>query len=180
MHCPKCGQQQVSDDTRFCSRCGLPLSGVAMVVQHNGLVPVVQTKKTFSTNTPRRKGLKQGLFIFLLSFLVVPITLILTIAANGEPFGVVIAAVLFGVGGLLRMAYALLFQSDDISAGSEFGMGPAIAEPADLHSLPSPSTEAAADYVSPMGTWRDTNDLKSGPPSVTDKTTRLLERDDRQ
>lgn len=180
MHCPKCGQHQVSDDTRFCSRCGLPLSGIAMVVQHNGLVPVVQTKKTFSTNTPRRKGLKQGLFIFLLSFLIVPITVILTIAANGEPFGVVIAAILFGVGGMLRMAYALLFQSDDVTATPEFGMGPSIAEGENLHSLPSSSRQAAADYVSPIGTWRDTNDLKSGPPSVTDKTTRLLEHDDRQ
>jgi hypothetical protein len=26
MFCPQCGHQQVSDDTRFCSRCGLSLS----------------------------------------------------------------------------------------------------------------------------------------------------------
>ena len=29
MFCPQCGQQQVSDVTRYCSRCGFPLDGVA-------------------------------------------------------------------------------------------------------------------------------------------------------
>ncbi len=29
MYCPNCGQQQVSEEMRFCSRCGLALSGLA-------------------------------------------------------------------------------------------------------------------------------------------------------
>src|SRR5689334_7647741 len=29
MYCPNCGQQQVSDEMRFCSRCGLALTGLA-------------------------------------------------------------------------------------------------------------------------------------------------------
>ena len=29
MYCPKCGQQQISDEMKFCSRCGLALSGLA-------------------------------------------------------------------------------------------------------------------------------------------------------
>ena len=28
MYCPNCGQQQVSEEMRFCSRCGLALSGL--------------------------------------------------------------------------------------------------------------------------------------------------------
>ncbi len=29
MYCPRCGQQQISDEMKFCSRCGLPMSGLA-------------------------------------------------------------------------------------------------------------------------------------------------------
>ena len=29
MYCPNCGQQQISEEMRFCSRCGLALSGLA-------------------------------------------------------------------------------------------------------------------------------------------------------
>jgi hypothetical protein len=29
MHCPRCGQQQISDQTKFCSRCGFQLGLVS-------------------------------------------------------------------------------------------------------------------------------------------------------
>ena len=29
MYCPRCSQQQVSEETKFCSRCGLPLGLVS-------------------------------------------------------------------------------------------------------------------------------------------------------
>jgi hypothetical protein len=29
MYCPKCSQEQVSDEIRFCSRCGQPLAAIA-------------------------------------------------------------------------------------------------------------------------------------------------------
>ena len=32
MFCPRCGHEQVSDETRFCSRCGLPLGLVTGLV----------------------------------------------------------------------------------------------------------------------------------------------------
>ena len=37
MYCPKCGHQQVSDDMRFCSRCGFQLTGVAELLTTNEL-----------------------------------------------------------------------------------------------------------------------------------------------
>jgi len=37
MHCPKCGQQQVSDEMRFCSRCGFALGIVTeLILTQNG------------------------------------------------------------------------------------------------------------------------------------------------
>jgi hypothetical protein len=36
MFCPQCGHQQVSNDTRFCSRCGLPLSLLTGLLDDSG------------------------------------------------------------------------------------------------------------------------------------------------
>jgi hypothetical protein len=36
MFCPQCGHQQVSNDTRFCSRCGLPLGLVTDLLVNSG------------------------------------------------------------------------------------------------------------------------------------------------
>ncbi|MEO7539444.1 MAG: hypothetical protein ABIV21_05420, partial [Pyrinomonadaceae bacterium] len=56
MHCPGCGQQQISTETKFCSRCGLPLSIVSEVLVHGGYLPqlaAINTKRTIFT---RRNG----------------------------------------------------------------------------------------------------------------------------
>ena len=181
MHCPICGQQQVSDETRFCSRCGFLLTGVAEVVSNNGLIPVKAATKLPASSTPRKRGLKQGLFIFLLSFLVVPLLAILTIAVNAdEPIAVAIAAILLTVGGLLRMAYALMFESNqpilqDSSAAAPhlFGSQP------NASALPPARSMPAGSYAPPSaGSWRDTKDLEHRPGSVTDSTTKLLQKDD--
>jgi uncharacterized membrane protein YvbJ len=37
MFCPKCGQQQLSEETKFCSRCGFLLTAVWDLVSNNGL-----------------------------------------------------------------------------------------------------------------------------------------------
>src|SRR5215213_2545437 len=39
MHCPRCGQQQASEETKFCSRCGFPLGLVSEILAHGGFLP---------------------------------------------------------------------------------------------------------------------------------------------
>ena len=93
MHCPKCGQQQISEDTRFCSRCGLLLTGIAEVVANNGVVRAPKTAFTGDASSRKRRGIKQGAFLFLLSFLVVPMAAIISLALNLEPFLPVIGVI---------------------------------------------------------------------------------------
>jgi hypothetical protein len=119
----------------------------------------------------------QGIFIFLLSFLIVPITAMISIALNIEPFLVAIAAVLFVFGGLLRTAYALMFESGAPRGPVNENLLPDVRNQAALP--PSQSTPASA-YTSPAGAWRDTNDLQRQPGSVTDSTTKLLHNDEPQ
>ncbi len=176
MHCPKCGQHQVSDETRFCSRCGFLLTGVAAVVAKGGVIPESRTGITGNSDSPRRRGVMQGLFIFLLSFLIVPILTIISIGLAIEPYAVVISALLFGVGGLLRIAYALMFESGDPLATKPNNV---LTEPEMRTALPPSQSIAAAAYASPSaGSWRDTNDLQHQLGSITDSTTKLLQKED--
>jgi len=183
MFCPHCGQEQISDATRFCSRCGFLLTGTAAVLMNNGGLPHVPVQPT--KNSPRNRGLKQGLFIFLLTFLLVPLIAIISKGLNITPFFVAIAAIILPVGGLLRAAYALMFES---SVGDEgFGNADlaggynALPGRAPQSALPPQQTTPASEYVSPpVGTWRgDTNELKT-PASVTDETTKLLHKEQDQ
>jgi hypothetical protein len=180
MFCPRCGQEQISNETRFCSRCGFLMTGVGALIANDGNTALI-TSGPAKIDSPRRKGLKQGLFIFLLTFLVVPIISILTVWAKAEPFAVSIAAIVLFVGGLLRMAYAMLFES---SLPTESTLEQTVYQtaPGFLNkkqtpdALPPQQTIPTSSYMPPKhGNWRDTNDLE--PSSVTDHTTKLLEKD---
>ena len=38
MYCPQCSQQQISEEMRYCSRCGFPLDGVKELLAAGGIV----------------------------------------------------------------------------------------------------------------------------------------------
>jgi hypothetical protein len=183
MHCPKCGQEQASEETRFCSRCGFLLSGIARVVANDGAIPASVTPPVWKGSSPRRRGVLQGLFFFLLSFLIIPLIVMITIASNSEPYAVVIAAVIFTMGGMLRAAYALMFESPypkgHLPAAPSEGSEPnVLTDTSTKGSLPSATSIPVSAYQKPQtGLWRDTNDLQKEPSSVTDGTTQLLEND---
>lgn len=180
MYCPSCGQENTTQETRFCSRCGFLLTGTYALIQTGGVDPTA-AKAARPLRSPRNRGLKQGLFIFLLTFLIVPIIAIMTIAVSArEPFVVAIAAITLFVGGLLRMAYALLFEEHYETAPST---GDDFLSAAQLHSnrgsaLPPVRSIPVDAFQSPQaGNWRDTNDLQ--PSSVIEGTTKLLEKDEK-
>ena len=184
MHCPKCGQQQTSEDTRFGSRCGFLLTGIAEVIANSGIVPGSATSD--SKFSPRNHGIKQGIFVLRLGILVVPIVLVISIALSIGPVPSLLTAFLFLMGAILRTAYALLFESnvpgestleEKLLAASQRNFKTQQAP----NALPPQQSTPVSDYVSPAaGAWRDTNDLQRVPGSVTDSTTKLLEERDRQ
>jgi hypothetical protein len=89
---------------------------------------------------------------------------------------------LFGGGGLLRAVYALMFESKY----ADGALGDGGRRNSGQTTGPAPAAELTAGdaslYISPehrgAGAWLDTNDLQ--PHSVTDPTTRLLEKDSDQ
>ncbi|HEX8637191.1 MAG TPA: zinc ribbon domain-containing protein [Pyrinomonadaceae bacterium] len=181
MHCPRCGQEQLNEEIRFCSRCGFLLTGIVEVMANGGNLPMSAAAEK-GVSTPRKRGLKKGLFIFLLAFLFVPLATIFTIMVEAEhPFFVVIIAILLTVGGLLRMAYAMMFESnapsEQILEGNVYQKAQSLLNKRqNIKSLPAEQSIPASSYSPPTGgNWRDTNDLT--PASVTESTTKLLQKD---
>jgi hypothetical protein len=180
MYCPQCGQERISEQTNFCSRCGFLLTGVSQVLRTGGELPGGSLTTPSNRTSLRIQGLKQGLFIFLLTFLVVPIVAIISVSFNLEPWAVAISAIGLFVGGILRMVYALMFESSDSLVIPNGGQTPAVSRlavpTAAQNALPPQQTFPASVYVAPApGRWRETNDLQ--PTSVTESTTQLLEKE---
>lgn len=171
MFCPQCGQQRVSTETSFCSRCGYLLTGTADLMLTGGLIPSMGSRLPEVKTSPRSRGVRQGVFLFLTSILIVPL-LVLLAAGIGMPTPIlpILAAILIVGGAILRIAYALLLESSVPSLPYDKRLSEA-----DRTSLNPPQSVPANVYAAPgTGAWRTTNELE--PHSVTDGTTRLFEK----
>ena len=92
MHCPSCGQQQLSSETKFCSRCGLPLGLIAEVVSQGGYLPqLAELDKAQSSIWTRKNGLVFSLvwFIFWVPFMASIFGGVFDIEILGEIFALV-------------------------------------------------------------------------------------------
>ena len=71
MHCPNCGQQQISSDTKFCSRCGFQLSIVSELLANGGVLPQLAALQTKHRLFNKKNGVmfSVGWFIFFTMFL---------------------------------------------------------------------------------------------------------------
>lgn len=182
MYCPRCGQEQISEETRFCSKCGFLMTAVNELIAKGGALPQYLATNEPKPITPRKKGLKQGGMLFLSSFLIVPILSIITIFLNAEPYVVAIAAILTFWGGILRMIYALVFESNDpaertLEEDVYQSAQTLLYKKQDAKSLPPQQPVPTSSYIPPVaGNWRDTNDLDK-IPSVTEHTTKHLKSD---
>ncbi len=177
MYCPKCGQQQTTGDVRFCSRCGFLLEGVSAVLASGGLAPryVPAGNQPLS---PRSKGVRQGAMLMLSTLFVVPMLAILIVGILHGPGEIVgLAAVFCFIGGLLRMLFALIME--DAYASPEINQPANYSAPGQFEPVARrPGLPAASVNTAPS--WRpqpNTAELVH-PPSVTENTTRLLDKDE--
>lgn len=181
MHCPSCGQQQASNETKFCSRCGMPLGLVAEVLAHGGFLPqLAQLDQKRPKYFNKKNGVGLGVFWFI--FLTMFATAFFGIlGAPDELIGIMAITGVFGA--LMIIVGSLIFlpsSKPKIEYPQQMPMTP---QPQGLHggmptALPPQQTIPAQVYMAPgPGNWRDTNDLE--PSSVTENTTRLLNEDER-
>ena len=179
MFCPSCGQRQISNQTKFCSRCGIPLGLISEVVLNGGTLP--QLAELNAKKKPllsRRNGLGFSL-IWTLFFLLI-MAPFWGIVRVRELAG--ISAVLGIFGGLIMMLSSFIFLKKDAvrlmfdQSGFPAAGQPELRGQTEYQSLPPQQSVPASVYAAPQtGSWRDTNDLI---PSVTEGTTKLLEKDE--
>jgi hypothetical protein len=196
MFCPNCGQRQISNDARFCNACGFALNAVSDLLASGGRaqhwrppeaniqVQAVQPAQPAAL-TPRQKGIRQGVMLMLSTFLFVPLLAIFGVALLHLPGEIVaLAAVGCPIGGLLRMLYALMLESN-VPAGPPVAPQAAYVPPptipnylgTPLHNaaLPPPQSTPVPAPARPQR--YNTGELVEPPrASVTDHTTRLLDK----
>jgi hypothetical protein len=184
MYCPNCGQQQVSNQIRFCSKCGMPLDAVTNVLANGGVLPVSNALTPLKSTSPRKRGLKQGGLLMLLGVFFVPFFAILIESTHGPEELIGILALIFFLGGFIRLLYALLFQDGTpmfSSKSDEFNYQPANVNnlpnqiPTNLgpNALPPQQSVPVSNFVQPQaGMWKETNDLVAVDNS--EKATKIL------
>ena len=178
MFCPQCGQQ-ITASLRFCSRCGFPLESVFQVLATGGLLPSFAGPVSKELS-PRRKGVKQGALLLLLGVILVPLLGVLSSFNAGNLFDILtpMAAIFFFLGGLLRMLYAGLFEE---GAPRYRPMMPTYAPPVMPPQFQAtPRAGELPPPAVPPPTWRTRPNTAEifQPPSITENTTRLLDKDD--
>ncbi|HKC63321.1 MAG TPA: hypothetical protein VKB86_06775 [Pyrinomonadaceae bacterium] len=177
MYCPRCGQQQASEEMRFCSRCGFPLSGVTELLVNDGVLRSVENESQEQMVSPRRKGISQGVLIMLAGAVVVPVLGVLNHYLRILEPMVALSALLFFLGGFVRILYAIFFEK---GASGKKILTPAPDTSAELSAssartaaLPPAQSIPVSDFTPRRA---NTAELVT-PPSVTENTTRLLDED---
>jgi len=164
MFCPQCSQQQSSNEVRFCSRCGLPLSGVSLLLSNGGNLPGVSEGPGKPELSPRKKGYRQAFILIMLCFVLAPLAGAFRLF---EPMPGV-----FFLAGLARLIYARYFE--------EAESNPKPAQPLSGQINPGFQSTYLPPQSVPVNNFPpkriDTAEIVERP-SVTEHTTKLLEQE---
>ena len=168
MYCPNCGQQQVSEEMRFCSRCGLALTGLAEWLA-GGILPVRRADHTQVLDvSPRRKNIRRAAKLMFLSGVLFPLFLVICLAVNeGGPM--FLPFLIFFVS-LVWMLYARLFLDPTPHLNYQAPQTTMLGSTSARATLP-PATTTSIPAVGRQQVR--TNELGQ-PPSVTENTTRFF------
>lgn len=180
MFCPNCGQQQISNNTKYCPRCGTSIAGLAEWLAAGGAPLVVRdahapapAANAPAQLSPRRKGMRRGAKVMFLSGVLLPF-LIAFGAAVGEPVPVILSFILFFIG-LSMTLYARLFSDDTPRPVKGRAQQQQQQMPGAAVTAPVLPPAAADTHLNNFGRRGTRTAELSPPPSVTENTTRLLD-----
>lgn len=192
MYCPNCGQQQVSDEMRFCSRCGFPLRGVRELIGSGGALVERETGAHGHLSKAFR-GMRKGVWVLLASLVLFFFFGFIT--AVDDDFAILLLLpVLCFLIGFARLLYGAFiegrwvkrdFSQPNVASGNlaQFGTVARSPELPAARGTPVPALsgermQTAERMQSPGRTQaaEKTRTAEMGqPPSVTENTTKLLD-----
>jgi hypothetical protein len=180
MYCPKCSQEQISEEMRFCSRCGFSLlavrdlvAGGDPLVKRDGETPPAQL-------SCGQKGVRRAAWM-LLSSLVVALFIGFLTAIDDDFAVFLLLPFLVFIIGLVLLFYGV-FMADKRAARKKAAALQAYVAPSMPGQLGAASRapelypQRMAPIESFTGKRAQTAEMVR-PPSVTENTTRLLDED---
>ena len=169
MFCPKCGQQS-SDGVRFCPRCGLQLAGLATYVADNELTPAGTPVPRAPVMTARRRGMRRGAKLMFICAVLLPAAALM--AFEGDAPGPLLLVLTGGLAGLAWFIFSWLFNDNVLPVGKD-------AKRKDLSAnADRPALGAPQFTPTPLFNQQRANTAEIyQPPSVTENTTKLLDKD---
>jgi len=176
MYCPNCGQQQISDEMKFCSRCGIALNGLAEWLAGDALLVKRSEEPQSGALSPRRKGIRKAGKLMFFSGVLLPVFLVISfITDEGAP--IIFPFLVFFVS-LAMMLYARLF-SDNAVPANQPSLKNAAAQTSALpsNSMRSSLSPAANAPFPNVGRQQARTNELAQPPSVTENTTKLLDNE---
>lgn len=167
MFCPKCGKRQMSDDVRFCTKCGLALENASMLLVTGGSSIASSSKRQLS---PRAKGILQGIALIpgLFGAMLVLDIFYEAVFNAGMLGGLYATITLILLVALARIGYAVILEEGSQKSIS----GPSAPGPAQMHAGADTNALPARDELSAVGR-RETGEMLE-PRSVTENTTTRL------
>jgi hypothetical protein len=180
MYCPKCSQQQVSDEMRFCSRCGFPLSAVRELIAASGALVGPEAEAQGGQLSRSQRGVRKGAWMMLASL---ALTLVVgLLSAIDDDFAVLLLLpVLCFIIGFARVLYGVFLAGKRSPQAKGAAAQPNIAPivPGQLDTA-ARTPELSPPRVAPIEGFTAQR-MKTAemvqPASVTENTTRLLDEE---
>ena len=127
MFCPRCSQQQLPGEVRFCSRCGLQLSAISQLLNTNGINYFPSDVSKERLPLIKRKELHTGAKLIFSSFFIIIPCLIMT-AILHNPFPLLLIPITYTLG-LAQILYYFFFGESILpqknqNQSSEFSENP--------------------------------------------------------
>ena len=167
MYCPRCSQQQITDDASFCSRCGFQLGVVKELLVTDGAFPTRKTDFKSGFSSPGRRGARLGAKLIFFSLISLPLFIALSVNADSPaPFW---PPALIFLAGLTFVLYARIFR-EDILPSKRKAETALFERTAGTTQLPSQSGTPRSE----LGATRVNTAEIIQPPSITERTTNLL------
>ncbi len=175
MFCPKCSQQQISDETRFCSRCGFQLNVVKALLSDDNTAQNEEITK-FDSSLRKRDATIGAALMFVFAFIVAAITVDMPASHSSRILLLAIAWLVLSLLINIKPIIQYFLRADNsASAADDFSSAKVFSKftSQNKKSLPEVHSIPAADLIMPSV---NTAEMVM-PPSVTERTTNLLDKE---
>lgn len=179
MYCPKCSQEQISEEVRFCSRCGFSIAAVRDLVASGNVLMAPGSGAQTDPRSCGQKAVRRGAWIMLGSLAFTLFVALLT--AMDDDFAVLLLLPFLGfIFGLLNVFYGAFFADKRALKRAAAKSQAGLMMPGQVGTHPR-SPELPPARMTPVESFTakrgETAEMIQPRGSVTENTTRLLEEE---